>query len=59
MYVLSKPELIQAMQKQHKTLAFAPLEAKFASRVCGTSSEAQAILAQNVNGDEGDFGLSM
>ncbi|KAL7620712.1 hypothetical protein AAE478_009709 [Parahypoxylon ruwenzoriense] len=27
--------------------------------VCGASLEAQAVLDKNVNGDEGDFGLSM
>lgn len=51
--------LIQTVQKQHRTLAFPPIEAKFASTVCGASPEAQAILAENVNGDEGDFGLSI
>lgn len=59
MYVVTKPELIQIVQKQHKTLAFPPIEAKFASKVCGASPEAQAILDKNVNGDDGDFGLSM
>ncbi|KUI69476.1 25-hydroxycholesterol 7-alpha-hydroxylase [Cytospora mali] len=59
MYVVTKPELIQSVQKQHKTLAFPPIEAKFASKVCGASLEAQAILSKNVNGDEGNFGLSM
>lgn len=59
MYVVTKPELVQTVQKQHKILAFPPIEAKFASTVCGASPEAQAILGKNVNGDEGDFGLSM
>lgn len=59
MYVVTKPELVQTVQKQHKILAFPPIEAKFASTVCGASLEAQAILGRNVNGDEGDFGLSM
>ncbi|KAI0390025.1 cytochrome P450 [Xylariaceae sp. FL0594] len=59
MYVVTKPELVQSVQKQHKVLAFPPIEANFASTVCGASQEAQAILAKNVNGDEGDFGLSM
>lgn len=59
MYVVTKPELIQTVQKQHKILAFPPIEAKFASTVCGASLEAQKILGKNVNGDEGDFGLSM
>ncbi|KAI3394539.1 hypothetical protein diail_2588 [Diaporthe ilicicola] len=59
MYVVTKPELIQTVQKQHKILAFPPIEAKFASTVCGASLEAQTILAKNVNGDDGDSGLSM
>ena len=59
MYVVTSPELIQTVQKQHKILAFPPIEAKFASTVCGASREAQDILAKNVNGDDGDFGLSM
>ena len=59
MYVVTKPDLIQTAQKQHKTLAFPPIEAKFASKVCGASAETQAILEHNINGDEGNFGLSM
>lgn len=59
MYVVTKPELIQSVQKQHKVLAFPPIEAKFADTVCGTSAEARAILEKNVNGDDGEHGLSM
>ncbi|KAI9154727.1 Cytochrome P450 monooxygenase nodJ [Paramyrothecium foliicola] len=59
MYIVTRPELIQQVQKLHKILSFPPIEAKFASTICGASPEAQAILAKNVNGDEGDFGLSM
>lgn len=59
MYVVTTPELIHAIQKQPKALAFPPIEAKFASMVCGSSAEAQKILMNNVNGDEGDWGLSM
>ena len=59
MYVVNSPELIVAVQKHPKTLAFPPIEAKFASRVCDSSKEAQEILQINVNGDEGDWGLSM
>lgn len=59
MYVVTKPELVQTVQKQHKVLAFPPVAAKFASAVCGVSPETHALLLQNVNGDEGDFGLSM
>lgn len=59
MYVVTTPELVQMVQKQHRVLAFPPVEAKFASTVCGVSPETQALLLQNVNGDEGDHGLSM
>ncbi|KAK4156498.1 cytochrome P450 [Chaetomidium leptoderma] len=59
MYVVTKPELVQIIQKQHKILAFPPIEAKFASAICGASKEAQDILAKNVNGDDGEHGLSM
>ncbi|KAI0890888.1 cytochrome P450 [Annulohypoxylon nitens] len=59
MYVVTDTDLVQTVQKQHKILAFPPIEAKFASKVCGASLEAQAILDKNVNGDDGDFGLSM
>ncbi|KAM7202255.1 hypothetical protein V8F33_002972 [Rhypophila sp. PSN 637] len=57
--MVTKPELVQAVQKQPRLLAFPPIEAKFASSICGVSSKAQVILANNVNGDEGHTGLSM
>ncbi|ROW15034.1 hypothetical protein VPNG_03350 [Cytospora leucostoma] len=59
MYVVTRPDLIQAVQRQYKTLAFPPIENKFASTVCGTSPETNAILEKNSNGDEGDWGLAM
>ncbi|KAM7208167.1 Cytochrome P450 [Naviculisporaceae sp. PSN 640] len=59
MYVVTKPDLIHAVQKQPKVLAFPPIEAKFAATICGVSSEAKQILAQNANGDDGDHGLAM
>lgn len=59
MYIVTKPELIQQVQKQHHTLAFPPVEAKFATTVIGLSKEGQAVLERNLNGDEGDHGLSM
>ena len=55
MYIVTSPELIQAVQKQPKTLAFPPIEAKFAHQICGTSAETHEILMKNVNGDEGDW----
>lgn len=59
MYIVTKLEIIQAVQKLPKVLAFPPIEAKFASQVCGSSTEAHNILMKNVNGDEGNWGLSM
>lgn len=59
MYIATTPELIQQVQKQYRTLAFPPIEAKFATTVIGLSKEGQAVLARNLNGDEGDQGLSM
>ncbi|KAI6084949.1 putative cytochrome P450 [Hypoxylon rubiginosum] len=59
MYIVTKPELIQQAQKQHRALAFPPIAAKFATTVVGLSKEGQAILTRNLNGDEGDHGLSM
>ncbi|KUI54984.1 25-hydroxycholesterol 7-alpha-hydroxylase [Cytospora mali] len=58
-YIVTKPELIQQIQKQHRTLAFPPIEANFATIVLGLSKEGQAVLARNLNGDEGGHGLSM
>lgn len=58
-YVVTTLELVQAIQKHSKALAFPPIAAKFASKVCGVSAEAHQILMKNVNGDEGDWGLSL
>ncbi|KAI2769288.1 cytochrome P450 [Daldinia loculata] len=59
MYVITNPELIQAVQKQYKTFAFPPIEIKFASTAFGASPAAREILGININGDEGDFGLTI
>lgn len=59
MYIVTTLDLIQKIQKLSRILAFPPIEAKFASRVCGSSTEAHEILMKNVNGDEGNWGLSM
>lgn len=59
MYIITKPDLIQATQKQPRILAFPPIEAKFASKVCGVSQEAEDIVNDNVNGEKGKTGMSM
>ena len=53
MYIITKPNLIQATQKLPKVLAFPPIEAKFATRICRVSQEAKDIVFDNVNGDTG------
>lgn len=59
MYVVRDPDLIPTIQKQHRVLAFPAVMAEFMAVACGTSKETQGIQAKNVNGDEGDHGLSM
>lgn len=44
MYIVTTPELIQAIQKQPKELAFLPIEVKFASTICGVSTAAHNTL---------------
>ena len=51
--------LIQTIQKLPYVLAFPPIEAKFSSRICGLSVEAQNTVTKNTNGDQGNCGLSM
>lgn len=59
LYIITTPHLIQATQKQPKVLAFPPIEAEFAAKLCGPSKEAEEIVNSNVNGEEGSAGLSM
>ena len=58
-YVITTPELIQAVQKQPKTLAFPPIEATFARNVCGPSDAGHSIVVKSLNCDEGGGGLSV
>jgi hypothetical protein len=57
MYVITKPDLVQTVQKLHKTLAFPPIVVKFSVAMCGPSPESQSKITHNINGDEGDLGL--
>ena len=52
MYVITKPDLIQTVQKQHKALAFEPIAAKFSTIVCGVTEATRAKVLQNIYGDE-------
>lgn len=53
MYVITKPDLIQLVQKQHKILAFPPIQAKFTVNLCGPSEKTAAAVMKNANGEEG------
>lgn len=59
MYIITKPDLIQATQKLPKILAFPPVQAKFATRLCGISQETKDLVFDNVNGEKGDTGFSL
>ncbi|OAG04304.1 cytochrome P450 [Paraphaeosphaeria sporulosa] len=59
LYVINETSLIPSVQRQYKTLAFPPLQAKLAMNVCGSSQTANDILNTNVNGDEGFWGYSI
>ena len=59
MYIVTTYELIQAIQKQPIVLAFAPVAAKFSSKICGDSAEGHKVLMKNMTGEEGDWGLTM
>ena len=58
-YVVTSTELIGAVQRQPRVLSFPPIGVKFAMSLGGSSKEANEIATSNINGDEGDFGLSM
>ncbi|KAF2449065.1 cytochrome P450 [Karstenula rhodostoma CBS 690.94] len=55
LYVINATSLIPAVQRQYKTLAFPPLQAKLAMNVCGSSQTANDILNTNATGDEGAY----
>ena len=59
LYIITSTELISAVQRQPKTLAFPPVGVKFALSLADPSKEAKEIATININGDEGDWGLSM
>src|SRR5262245_12597454 len=47
LYIVSEPSLITPVQKQIKTLAFAPVVAKFSTRITGCSKEAFKLINTN------------
>ncbi|KAL8827930.1 MAG: hypothetical protein Q9170_006812 [Blastenia crenularia] len=47
MYIVNSVDLVTSVQRLHRQLAFRPIEAKFASRLCASSKEANDILMAN------------
>ncbi|KAL8674087.1 MAG: hypothetical protein Q9168_001482 [Polycauliona sp. 1 TL-2023] len=58
LYVVNSVDLISSIQRLPKILAFAPLEAKFATIMCASSREGNEIIANNLNCEGGDWGYS-
>ena len=58
MYIVNSPDLAVAVQRNSKTLSFMAYGVKLAARVCGLSSKATKILADNVGGEKGPGGFS-
>ncbi|KAL8812212.1 MAG: hypothetical protein Q9223_007349, partial [Gallowayella weberi] len=57
-YVVNAVDLISSVQRLPKILAFPPIEARFATTICASSKEGNDIIANNLNGEEGDWGYS-
>ncbi|KAK0673550.1 cytochrome P450 [Cercophora samala] len=58
MYVVSSPDLIQSIQKQHRAFSIDPILMKFSSIIAGSSKEADDILMKNVDGEDGEHGVA-
>lgn len=54
MYVITMLDLMPAIPKLPKVLAFRPPKAKFSSQICCSSTEAHNISMNIFNGDEGN-----
>lgn len=56
MYVVTQPDLVQLVQKQHKVLSFTPIESKFAAALFQPSQTSIDILNLDL-GNEGHQGI--
>ncbi|KAL8830239.1 MAG: hypothetical protein Q9170_005822 [Blastenia crenularia] len=56
-YVVNSPDLISAVQKNAKNLSFNPFVSFVSPRVFGVGEEAMAIINENIDGEEGNWGL--
>lgn len=57
MYIVNSPSLIASVQRNSKSLQFAPFASEFTARICGVSNEAARILKVNVRLEKGEWGL--
>ena len=57
MYVVNSPDLIVSIQRNWKTLQFAPFASRFTARISRSSPQATQILSTNANLENGDWGL--
>lgn len=56
MYAVFSVPTIQSIQKQSKTLAFQPIQARFSVKLCGASKEAYRILEKDMDIENGHYG---
>ncbi|KAI6369736.1 hypothetical protein MCOR25_004365 [Pyricularia grisea] len=56
-YVITKPDLVVQVDKKHKYFSFGPVVRDFSRDTFGLGKEATEILAQNMFGEHGNWGL--
>lgn len=57
-YIVNSLDLVSSVQRLHEKLSFRPFEAKFASRLCTSSKEANDILEASLDRTSGDQAYS-
>ncbi|KAL8763459.1 MAG: hypothetical protein Q9184_000767, partial [Pyrenodesmia sp. 2 TL-2023] len=57
-YIVNSLDLVSSVQRLHEQLSFRPFEAKFASRLCASSKEANDILEASLDRKHGDQAYS-
>ena len=55
-YIACQPEVITAIEKNPKAVAFSPLAANVISRLSGVSRKTQDAMFQNIIGEDGEYG---
>ena len=57
MYIVNSPELVVAVQRLTKSLAFQPFVAAMLPNLLLVDKDAMEIVKRNLDGDQGDWGL--